>query len=163
MRHDVTEVPLPGGPATVVYARLLLSHLPDPLALVELWRTQLLPGGVVVLDEVEDIEAPPGALRAYEDLVVALVASEGADMYAGRRLAPLGGRCIDVHVDAALAARIFGLNLRTWRDDAVARGLADRSHLDDVAAGLAALADRTAAGSGPATVRWVLRQIVCPV
>jgi SAM-dependent methyltransferase len=159
VRHDVTDVPLPGGPPSIVYARLLLSHLPDPPTLVERWRNQLGPGGVVVLDEVEDIEAPPGILRSYEELVVALVATQGAEMYAGRLLAPLGGRCVEVHVDASLAARIFGLNLGAWRDEALAHGLADEDHLDDVAAGLAALADRTSVG--PSTVRWVFRQVVC--
>jgi uncharacterized membrane protein YgcG len=88
-----------------------------------------------------------------------------------------------VDVDAALAARIFGLNLATWRDDALARGLADAGHLDDVARRLAELADRSEndrsehergendrsaheraggdSGAGGATVRWVLRHVVC--
>ncbi len=157
--HDVTSLPLPAAPADAIYARLLLAHLPDPPALVEQWRTQLRPGGVLVLDDVEDIEAPPGVLRDYEDLVVALVATQGATMYAGRVLAPLGGRCVDVHVEAPLAARIFGMNLATWRHDALAGGLADDDHLDAVARGLATLA---ATGPGGPTVRWVLRQVVCP-
>jgi SAM-dependent methyltransferase len=162
VRHDVTTLPLPGAPADAIYARLLLAHLPDPLGLVERWHSQLRPGGVLVLDDVEDIDPPPGVLRDYEQLVVALVAAEGGPMYAGRLLAPLGGRCVEVHVDAALAARIFGMNLATWRDDALARGIADADHLDDVAHGLAILAsggDRTTpAGT---TVRWVLRHAVC--
>jgi hypothetical protein len=62
-------------------------------------------------------------------------------MYAGRLLAPLGGRCVEVHVEVALAAHIFGMNLASWRDDALARGLADADRLDDVADRLAALAD----------------------
>jgi predicted transcriptional regulator len=94
-------------------------------------------------------------------------------MYAGRLLAPLGGRCVEVDVDAALAARIFGMNLATWRDDALARGLADAGHLDDVARRLAELADRSVhdrsaheraggnSGAGGAAVRWVLRHVVC--
>jgi trans-aconitate 2-methyltransferase len=157
--HDVTSVPLPVAPADVVYARLLLAHLPDPPGLVEQWRTQLRPGGVLLLDDVEDIEALPGVLRDYEELVVALVATQGGTMYAGRVLAPLGGRCVDVDVEARLAARIFGMNLTTWRDGALAAGLADDDHLDAVARGLATLAD-TAPG-GP-TVRWVFRQVACP-
>jgi hypothetical protein len=54
------------------------------------------------------------------------------------------------------------MNLATWRDDALARGIADADHLDDVAHGLAILAsggDRTTpAGT---TVCWVLRHAVC--
>jgi SAM-dependent methyltransferase len=139
--HDVTALPLPGAPVDAIYARLLLAHLPDPLGLVERWRSQLRPGGVLVLDDVEDIDPPAGVLRDYEQLVVALVAAEGGPMYAGRLLAPLGGRCVEVHVEVALAAHIFGMNLASWRDDALARGLADADRLDDVADRLAALAD----------------------
>jgi SAM-dependent methyltransferase len=173
VRHDVTALPLPGAPTDAIYARLVLAHLPDPLGLAGRWRSQLRPGGVLVLDEVEDIDPPAGVLRDYEQLVVAVVAAEGGTMYAGRLLAPLGGRCVEVDVDAALAARIFGLNLATWRDDALARGLADAGHLDDVARRLAELADRSVhdrsaheraggnSGAGGAAVRWVLRHVVC--
>ena len=69
--HDVTALPLPGAPVDLVYARLLLAHLPDPPALAERWRTQLRPGGALVLDEVEAIAPPPGVLREYLDLVEA--------------------------------------------------------------------------------------------
>ena len=42
--HDVTRMPLPhGGEADLVYARLLLSHLPDPEGAVKDWLAQLAP------------------------------------------------------------------------------------------------------------------------
>jgi trans-aconitate 2-methyltransferase len=159
VHHDVTRLPLPEAPVDVVYARLLLAHLPDPPGLVERWRTQLQPGGVVVADEVESIEAPPGVLRDYEELVVALVAAEGGPMYAGPLLAPLGGDCVEVLVDAAVAARMYGMNLATWRDRALGLGLASPDDLDRVAAGLGRLVDGQG-GQGP--VRWVLRQLAVP-
>jgi SAM-dependent methyltransferase len=153
--HDATAMPLPEAPVEAIYARLLLAHLPDPLALVEGWTTQLRGGGVLVLDEVEAIEAPPGVLRDYESLVAGLVAAEGGSMYAGPLLAALGGRCVDLHVDTATAADMYAMNLATWRDDARDRGLAGPADLDRIGAGLAALRSRPGAGS----VRWVLRQI----
>jgi SAM-dependent methyltransferase len=159
VHHDVTRLPLPEAPVDLVYARLLLAHLPDPPGLVERWRSQLRAGGVVVVDEVESIEAPPGVLRDYEDLVVALVAAEGGPMYAGPLLARLGGECVEVLVDAAVAARMYGMNLTTWRDRALALGLASPDHLDEVAAGLERLVDGP---RGRHAVRWVLRQLVVP-
>jgi trans-aconitate 2-methyltransferase len=159
VHHDVTRLPLPEAPVDVVYARLLLAHLSDPPGLVERWLTQLRPGGVVVADEVESIEAPPGVLRDYEELVVALVAAEGGPMYAGPLLAPLGGDCVEVLVDAAVAARMYGMNLATWRDRALGLGLASADDLDRVAAGLGRLVDGQR-GQGP--VRWVLRQLAVP-
>lgn len=157
LRHDVTRTPLPGAPAGVIYARLLLAHLPDPLALAARWRTQLASGGVLVLEEVEAIEAPAGVLADYERLVTALVASEGGTMAIGPALGgALGGACVDVPVDVADAGRMFGLNLATWGPDAVARGLATAPELARLAGGLAELAGRPP-GSG--TVGWVIRQV----
>jgi trans-aconitate 2-methyltransferase len=154
--HDAMVAPLPGAPADLVYARLLLAHLPDPLGLVAQWRRQLGPDGILVLDEVEAIEAPPGALRHYESLVVALVATGGGAMYAGPILAALGGTCVEALVDQAVAARMYGMNLATWRDDALERGLVGAADLDWLTAELAALETRP----GERSVRWVLRQVV---
>ncbi|HEX8803592.1 MAG TPA: class I SAM-dependent methyltransferase [Acidimicrobiales bacterium] len=154
--HDVTAVPFPRAPVDAVYARFLLAHLADPLGLVDRWRTQLRPGGVLVLDEIEDMTVPGGTLRAYEDLVTALVAAEGGTMCAGPLLAPLGGTCVEHPVDAATAARLYAMNLATWGPDAVARGLADEPGLDELAAGLAAVQE----APGRATVLWTLRHVV---
>ena len=154
--HDVTAMPLPEAPVDAVYARLLLAHLHDPLARVESWVAQLRPGGVLVLEEVEAIEAPDGVLRDYETLVASLVAAEGGSMYAGPLLAALGGQCVDVHVDTAVATRMYAMNLATWKDDARGRGLAGPADLDRIALGLAALGSDPGAG----TVRWTLRQVV---
>jgi trans-aconitate 2-methyltransferase len=154
--HDVTATPLPGAPADAIYLRLLLAHLPDPLGLVSRWRTQLQPGGVLVVDEIEQMETPSGVLRDYEDVVVALVAAEGGLMAAGPVLAPLGGRLVELDVDSSTAARMFAINLTVWRDDAVARGLATSAQLDRVAAGLADL-ERTGRDR---PVHWSLRQLV---
>ena len=153
--HDVTATPLPDAPVDAIYARLLLAHLRDPVARVEGWMTQLRPGGVLVLDEVEAIEAPAGVLRDYESLVASLVAAEGGSMYAGPLLAPLGGKCVEVRVDIAVAARMYAMNLATWHYDVRQRGLAGPADLDRIGEGLAALRARPGAGS----VRWVLRQI----
>lgn len=150
--HDATAVPLPGGPADVVHARLLLAHLPDPPAVVARWRSGLRPGGVLLLDEVVAIAPPAGVLHEYLELVTAQVAAGGADMYAGRLLAPLGGEDVDHPVDAPVAARMFGMNLASWGDDAVRRGLVGAADVERLATGLAAVR------SG--TVVWTLRHAV---
>jgi hypothetical protein len=64
-----------------------------------------------------------------------------------------------VLVDAAVAARMYRMNLTTWRDRALALGLASPDHLDEVAAGLERLVDGP---RGRQAVRWVLRQLVVP-
>lgn len=155
--HDVTSVPLPHAPADAIYVRLLLSHVPDPPAMVERWRSQLrLGSGMLLLDEVESIDAPPGVLRDYEDVAVAVVAHGGGPMYPGPSLVPFGGELVEVPVDAADAARMYGMNLAVWRGEAEAAGIATVAHLDHIADGLASMAERP----GDAPVCWVMRQVV---
>ena len=62
--HDLTaDEPVPGGPFDLVYARLLLIHLPDRAAvLARLWDA-VAPGGYLV---VQDYDA--GAFGVLPDL-----------------------------------------------------------------------------------------------
>lgn len=41
------------GPFDLVYARFLLSHLPDPAGALDVFRKVLAPGGVMVVEDVE--------------------------------------------------------------------------------------------------------------
>jgi hypothetical protein len=59
-----------------------------------------------------------------------------------------------------VAARMYGMNLATWGDRALALGLAEPGELERVAAGLAGLAGGSDGSGGRGKVRWVLRQIV---
>src|SRR5579884_501121 len=47
MRHDVTRLPFPTAQADLIFCRLLLTHLQDPLSVIERWITQLRPGGLL--------------------------------------------------------------------------------------------------------------------
>ncbi len=53
MCHDVAQVPFPVTPVDVLFCRLLLTHVVDPRALIASWATQLRPGGVILMEEVE--------------------------------------------------------------------------------------------------------------
>ncbi|MBV8692166.1 MAG: class I SAM-dependent methyltransferase [Actinobacteria bacterium] len=166
VEHDVTSVPFPVGPADLVYCRLLLAHLPEPAAIVDRWMTQVRPGGVLAVDEVEFIDTPHPVLARYEELVVALVASRGALMYAGPVIDAMpdgdgwqreATTLIEHLVPVALAARMYGMNFRTWRDDPAITANCSQEDLDQLAADLAELAAPEAHGGDP-PVRWGLRQ-----
>jgi len=150
---DVTREPLPAG-ADVVYARLLLAHVTEPAAVVRSWCEQLAPGGVVLVEDLEDIEAPAGALRAYDEVSADVVRAGGGVMYAGRLLEPLGGTCTPVTAPAALAARIYLFNVRRWFTDPPAGTTAEA--LAGLEAALIAECERDTDD----TVSWIVRQLV---
>jgi trans-aconitate 2-methyltransferase len=150
--HDASVTPLPGTPTTMVYARLLLAHLPDPLGVARRWQGELSAGGMLLVEDLEDITAPAGPLRDYEALSTDMVRSGGGSMYAGRALAALGGSCVEVRVPAGLAATISLVNVERWSgEEPEGPG---RRHLDELSRGLGKVA---AAGSG--TVVWTVRQV----
>lgn len=151
---DVSRPSLPGAPADVVYARLVLAHLPDPPEVAARWTAALTPRGVLLIEDLEAIDAPPGPLRTYDDISADVVRLGGGVMYAGADLARLGGRCTDVTVPAALAASIYLFNVRRWLADPSPPVPRDR--LVDVEDGLTAIA----ADDGGATVSWIVRQLV---
>jgi trans-aconitate 2-methyltransferase len=155
-RHDATAMPLPGLPADVVYARLVLSHLPDPVGTLESWRTGLAAGGVVLVEELEDIDAPPGALRTYDDLAAEVVRRGGGVMYGGSAIAGLGGRRVPVTVPAATAARIYLFNVQRWLDDRAEHP--PRAQLLELRSGL----ERLTLRDGGRTVSWLVRQLSLP-
>ena len=163
--HDVTRVPFPCPPADVCYGRLLLSHLPDPGAVLAAWATQLTPGGLLLADEVERIHTDLPALRGYLEVAAALLATRGHTLEIGPVLARLpdppglvrrDDRIGHLAPPAHRAAAMFALNLAVWRGEAVRAGVASADQLDRLATDLAAVADGDVDGS----IRWELRQLV---
>jgi trans-aconitate 2-methyltransferase len=163
LRHDVTAVPFPVGPADLVYARFLVGHLRDPAAALAAWATQLGPGGLLLLDEVEWIHTDEPALATYLEVVADLLGRRGHRLDPGPLLEALpdppglrrqASTVATLAPGARRAATIFGLNLRVWGEDPQVR--ADHGALPErLQAELAALAtapDRDA-------ITWGIRQI----
>ena len=73
-------------PAQLVYARLLLGHLPDPAAAVAAWAAALRPGGVVACEEPVRYRSADPVFARYEEAVTAIVAARGATLWAGPAL-----------------------------------------------------------------------------
>jgi ubiquinone/menaquinone biosynthesis C-methylase UbiE len=92
--HDVsTDGPIPGAPFDVVYARLLLFHLPERVAvLARLWDA-VAPGGHLIVQDYDLRSAGVlPATRSADDLMRAITGAfeaAGADVHTGARLAQL--------------------------------------------------------------------------
>lgn len=160
VRADVTGG-FPTRAPDLAYARLLLAHLPSPAAVAARWVEQLAPGGLLLLDEVEYIRTHNPVLAFYEDVVVGLVGARGAPMYAGPLITDLSGaeKASDTlvqHVVAtADAARMYSMNLRTWRDDPFVESTYSKQEIDELATGLGQLTTSTKTGE----IEWGLRQV----
>jgi SAM-dependent methyltransferase len=139
--EDVTRAPHAPGRFDLVYARFLLTHLPDPAEVVGRLVGRLEPGGVLV---VEDIDASghfchpdSPAFRDYVALYSAAARARGGDPDIGPRLpgllagAGLGELGMDVVQPAGFAGevkQIGPITLEAIGEAAVAAGLvtADR-------------------------------------
>jgi len=152
--HDVSQLPLPGAPADLIYARLLLAHVAEPKALAERWLSQLAPGGRLLIEDLEGVINPPGPLRDYEAISASIVRSGGGLMYAGAALADLGGVSTPVTVPGALAATIYLFNVRHWLK-ASDLPVTD-SQLRALEGGLVDLSKNDRG----TTVSWMVRQLV---
>ena len=138
-------------PAHLVYARLLLGHLPDPALALAQWARALRVGGLVVCEEPVRYRSDDPLFARYEEAVTAIVGARGATLWAGPVLdadPPVCRRILDRVVEhpvsAARAAAMFWRNAATWGGD------------DDLIAELRAV--ERAERADP--VVWELRQTV---
>lgn len=165
--HDVTRTPFPTGPADVLFCRFLLTHLPAPGDTIAAWASQLRPGGILLIDEVEWIDPGHPLLADYLAAVDALLTRQGHRLHVGPLLHELpavagldrlASRVVTLSPPVAKAVGMFAMNLRVWRDHPSARAELGDAGLDRLAAGLDDLA-RTP-GDDQTTITWGMRQIV---
>lgn len=154
------RAPLPLRDVDLLYARLLLAHLADPLASVASWARALRPGGRVLIDDLESIETgEPVFLTYLDEVALAVVRAQGGALFVGPLLheaadPPWLRRVVDdvasFAPDPADTARVFAMNLEVL----VERGEVGRR--PELAAELDAIASGEEAAE---PVRWRVRQI----
>ena len=164
--HDVTRVPLPVGPADLVFCRLLLTHLARPLNIVQEWATQLSSGGLLLIEEVEWIHTSSPLFGDYLEIVEAMLADQGNHLYVGpiidrfedsRRLRRRAGGVRMLRVSNRDAARMFLLNLRAWQHRSFIREKYSLRTIANIEAELSALVESSSGGSD---IEWGMRNLV---
>ena len=152
--------PLPARGVDLIYARLLLAHLPDPVGTIAGWSASVTPGGRVLVDDLESIDTDDRAFRTYlDDVALPVIRAQGGALFVGPALHaaadPPGLERVHDEVAsfapvAADSARVFAMNLAV---------LVDRGEIaprPDLAADLEAVAS----SRRPAEpVRWRVRQL----
>ena len=164
--HDVTRVPFPVGSADLLFCRLLLTHLSQPLDMLHKWGTQLRPGGLLLVEEVEWIRTNNPLFCDYLAIVEAMLADQGNKLYVGplidgfedsRRLKRRAGGVRMLRVSNRDAARMFLLNLRTWQHRSFIRDNYSPRTIANIEAELSALVEPSSAGS---EIEWEMRNLV---
>ena len=85
--------PIPGAPFDLVYARLLLFHVGDPVAVLRHLWSAVAPGGVLVVHDYDlrTVGTLPGleSLDEWHRVVLGAFAGAGRDIHTGHRLPQL--------------------------------------------------------------------------
>ena len=164
--HDITTAPFPEAPFELIFSRLVLTHLQDPMAAIALWTDQLRPQGLLLIEEVERIDTDIAALVTYLDIQRAMLTHQNNELYIGPRLdnitasVKLHRRSSDVRalrVPAERAAAMFHMNLGVWRHNDFVQQTYSPATLDSLEQDLHAM---TQVHRNTSTVEWHLRQIV---
>jgi SAM-dependent methyltransferase len=137
----------------LVYARFLLTHLPDPAGALVRMRHFLRPGGLMVIEDIDFAghfcHPDSAAFRRYVDLYTSAVQRRGGDANIGPRLpgllAQTGLQRIEMHVvqpagwdgDVKL---VTPLTMESIADTVLAEGLASRTEVDHMVEALYDLA-----------------------
>ncbi|HEX4305714.1 MAG TPA: class I SAM-dependent methyltransferase [Solirubrobacterales bacterium] len=161
---DALDLPDEVTDADLIFARMLLTHLRDPLTAIEVWRGRLSERGRLLLEEVDSIATEDPTLAGYLDLQREMLAANdnlldiGPRLDAGLREHPAlrAGAVVEFSPPAAVAARMFAMNLVTWRERPEVTASHDAAELDAIAASL----ERIAQGEVEATITWRLRHLV---
>ena len=164
--HDVTSVPFPLVPCDLIYSRFLLTHQPDPETLMAKWASQLCPAGRLLLEEVDSIHTQTPAFVEYIQIVEKMLADDGYDLYVGQKLdaspTPNGllmrsSRTLCLPVTSQAAARMFSMNIQTWKNNAFVRQNYSLTAIQKLEQDLLGL---TATPTNDIGVEWTLRQLV---
>jgi trans-aconitate methyltransferase len=164
--HDVTIVPFPGPPAELIFGRFILTHLAEPRAVLRAWAEVARVGARLALEETIALESPDPLFQRYYAMVAEMQRSLGQSMNIGAEMGTFGegtpwrletSVAESVQLEAPVAARLHALNIQTWRHQAFVRENYSSAEVDEIAAGLSAVANRRR--SAPAVVSH-MRQIV---
>ncbi len=162
--HDVTQTPFPIESPDLIIARLLLTHLSDPVGILEAWANELAARGLVAVAEVEFIKTEHPVFSTYLSVVESLIADSGGMLYLGPRLAAadpkkLRRQSSEVYrapVSTGDAAKMFSLNLSVWRSNRFVVENYETTFLDNLARRLEQLQAQTCRDR----IEWGMRHIV---
>jgi len=164
--HDVTKIPFPAGPADLLFCRFLMTHLLDPQAALSRWATQVVPKGLLLIEEVETIMTANPIFTEYLQIVDAMLKAQNRMLYIGPSLDSIHppGSLKKVRstlnqlvVPTHQAALMFYLNIQTWKRQPFVRTNYYSSSIENLEKAMGIL---SAAKKDEIEIQWTLRQMV---
>jgi trans-aconitate 2-methyltransferase len=164
LEQDITSVPLSSVRANLIFARFLLPHLHNPEAVIAKWASQLERDGLLLLEETESIHTIHPAFTRYLAIVEAMLTNQGNCLYVGQLIGGFdypGGLISSFNELRKLpvrnrdAARMFALNLGTWKDSEFIRANYSRDSIQRLEQALAEIAITE---SSAQEIQWKIRQ-----
>ncbi len=146
---DVTS-PLPGEPFDLIYCRYLLTHLAGAIDVIESWSHRLRAGGILAIEENDWIQTTEPAMAKYLSIVERMLADSGQRLYVGAELhakpdwhnfSVESSELVATGLSNHQAARMFVLNLESWRYRPFVERNYSSSELDRLHQDLTRLAD----------------------
>jgi SAM-dependent methyltransferase len=152
-------------PFDVVYARFVLSHLPDPEAAVDTFGRHLRPGGVLVVEDTDfagNFTYPPTeSFDRFTKLYRAVVGGRGGDPDIGPRLPRIlstagleqvGAGVVQPMGTTGEVKLVNPLTMRNAAESVIADGLASAAEVERIVADLYAFAEDPTTLAGVARV-----------
>ncbi len=165
LRHDVTQVPFPTGLCNLISCRMLLTHLQNPVSVIEHWLTQLQLHGLLLMEEVEWIQTENSVFRAYLDIVAVLLEQQKNQLYIGPFLDKMQltgnvkrnmSRVYRFPVSTKQAASMFSLNVAAWKDQPFIQQHYDLNRIEQLEQDLEELA---ISSTKEGEITWGMRQL----
>lgn len=163
--HDVAKIPFPTGKADIIYSRFLLTHMPTPKRCIRDWSTQLNTGGLLFIEETEDIKTEVPVVKEYIKITYALLKSNGNILFIGKildnwdsqgKLKKRYSGVAKVPASTKQAAEIFLLNIPFWKDTEFIK----ENYYEDIERIEAELKELLKATEDRNSVEWEIRQVV---
>jgi trans-aconitate 2-methyltransferase len=112
IKHDVTSFPF-SVHADIMYTRFVLAHLKNTVTLVDKWAEELNAGGMLFIEEVEDIFTDLDVFKEYLEANRGLIASQGAELYIGKTLGKARYKNNVVH-NKSILLPVLNRQAATW-------------------------------------------------
>lgn len=162
--HDVAQNKIPYK-ADVMYVRFLLSHLKNTQTIIEKWIEALAPGGMLFIDELEAIRTDHPLFHSYLKVSDALVHSQGANLYIGKKL---DEDCRNMHliynesvilpVQNTIAASWFYPNtVSVWKTDNFVASMLNEKERNEIAL---SLFDLSQGNDQASEITWIMKRII---